>query len=471
MKTVPVPHRSARLKGLLRAEGGLPRMMPARAHGIAPGAIPAVVRELVARLDAAGHVGLVVGGAVRDLLLGRDPKDFDVVTTARPEQVRALFDNARLIGRRFRLALLRYPGMTVEVSTFRGPPQRTARGPIRRDNVYGTPRDDAFRRDFTVNALALDPLSYVLIDYVGGVTDLEAGIIRTIAPPEVSFREDPVRMLRAVRFQIRLGFALEPALEKALRAMVGHLAGVSRHRLAEETQRFLTGGHAAASFTAFGRLGLLEPLLAVAPHAWFFAPRARTAPLEPLAPYLATLDAWAAAEREPIPPTVALLGLLAVLARPAFRAWLRGREPASPAATAYVRRLKGALAPMLADWGMLNGQVGPALEIVEATRALLARTDRKPAAPAAVRGMREACLLALLLAGPLQVPQALQDAAPGWLPDLPDLPILDHPRPPGARRSRRFPRDDGRRRRRGGRRRPGRGRSGRRHDEHRPRSG
>ena len=206
-------------------------------HAIEAGSIHPNVHYICRRLADHGHLALLVGGAVRDLLLGIRPKDFDLATSARPEEVERLFRNARIIGRRFRLVLVRYPDMLVEIATFRAEPGRLKNGMILRDNRYGTMEEDVRRRDFTINALTLDPLEGKLYDFVGAMDDLRAGIIRTIKPPEDSYREDPVRMLRAVRFQCRLGLKIDPECQRAIPPAAKLLGEVSRHRLADELQR------------------------------------------------------------------------------------------------------------------------------------------------------------------------------------------------------------------------------------------
>jgi len=405
---------------------------------------PAVIREhdirstdihpnvfyVCQRLHEDGHTALLVGGAVRDLLLGRSPKDFDLATSARPETVKQLFRNARVIGRRFKLAQLRFPSMSMEVATFRGEPRTRRQGIIQRDNRYGTSEEDARRRDFTMNALTFDPLTLTLYDYVGGLEDLRARRIRTIKPPEQSFREDPVRMMRAVRFKVRLDFRIDPACEAAIVELAPLLGEITRHRLAEEMQRFLTRGNAEAMYAEFDRLGLLRPLLHLEPHAWLFAREALEQPLERLRPYLRRMDAWVAAGRETIAPTVALLGMLVTLAREGLPAYLRGET--SRAAEDFGRVQRPRLAQMLSEWGLLNGQVAPAQAILDAVRALGAQAEHRLADrewAAGLTGVREAVLLRAVLMDTLELPDAAVEPTLAWLPRLPDLPILDHPRP------------------------------------------
>jgi len=196
---------------------------------------------------------------VRDLLLGREPKDFDVATDARPEQVYKLFRNCRLIGRRFRLAHVQFGQEIVEVATFRGhgvdgedgdgpSVERAADGRILSDNVYGSIEDDAWRRDFTVNALYYDIDNFAVLDYVGGLSDLKAGLIRLIGDPLQRYQEDPVRMLRAVRFAAKLGFRLDPAAEAPLHQLGHLLEKIPPARLFDEILKLFLSGSAIQTF-------------------------------------------------------------------------------------------------------------------------------------------------------------------------------------------------------------------------------
>jgi poly(A) polymerase len=203
---------------------------------------------------------------VRDLLLQRTPKDFDIGTDAHPSALRRLFRNCRLIGRRFRLAhILFADGKVVEVATFRRRPEPAdANAPellMTSDNTFGTAREDALRRDFTINGLFYNIADFSVIDYVGGLEDLEAGLIRTIGEPDIRFREDPVRMLRAVEFASRLGFAITP---DAYEAILNHRKEITKSappRVTEELAQSLKGGHALTTFLLMRELGLLDALL------------------------------------------------------------------------------------------------------------------------------------------------------------------------------------------------------------------
>jgi poly(A) polymerase len=241
-----------------------PRIIERAEHPISRRDIDPNVLKVLYRLINAGHLAYLVGGGVRDLMLGRRPKDFDVATSAHPQQVRDLFRNSRLIGRRFRLVHVFFGPHNVEVATFRRRSEELG-GPddplIRLDNTFGTPQEDAFRRDFTVNALFYDPATFHVIDYMAGVDDLGARLIRTIGDPETRMREDPVRMLRAVRFAAKLDFAIEPATRAAIERHRHDLLKAAMPRLVEETYRTLGQAAAGRAACLMEELGLLEPLL------------------------------------------------------------------------------------------------------------------------------------------------------------------------------------------------------------------
>lgn len=203
---------------------------------------------------------------MRDLLLKRTPKDFDIGTDAHPQQVRRLFRNCRLIGRRFRLAhLLFAEGKVVEVATFRRRPEPLVPDApeilMTSDNTFGTAREDALRRDFTINGLFYDISDFSVIDYVSGLDDLEAGLIRTIGDPDIRFREDPVRMMRAVEFASRLGFAITPDAYEAILAHRKEIVKSAPPRVTEELSQSLKGGHALPTFLLLREVGLLDALL------------------------------------------------------------------------------------------------------------------------------------------------------------------------------------------------------------------
>jgi poly(A) polymerase len=231
---------------------------------IRPESIDPDATKVVRRLVRHGFEAYLVGGCVRDLLLGRKPKDFDVATSATPPEIKKLFRNCRIIGRRFRLAHIFFSTKIIETSTFRAPPAPEPPGEetaiIRQDNVFGTAKEDALRRDFTINGLFLDVRQNRVIDHIGGLKDLKARRIRTIGDPRTRIPEDPVRIIRAVKFATRLGFTIEPATEAAMVEFRGLIAKCSVARVLEETYRLLSGGHAAPSLELMHRTGVLAVL-------------------------------------------------------------------------------------------------------------------------------------------------------------------------------------------------------------------
>ena len=242
-----------------------PRILERSEHPVSRRDIDPRVLKVLYRLIDAGHAAYLVGGGVRDLMIGRRPKDFDVATSAHPQEVRDLFRNSRLIGRRFRLVHVFFGQHNIEVATFRRRAEDVPESEdplIRHDNTFGTPEEDAFRRDFTINSLFYNPRSFQVIDYAGGVADLEARLIRTIGDPEVRMREDPVRMLRAVRFAAKLGFEIEPATRAAIERHREDLLNASVPRVVEEIYRALGIAAAARAFELMHELALFDLLLA-----------------------------------------------------------------------------------------------------------------------------------------------------------------------------------------------------------------
>lgn len=238
--------------------------------------------SVIHRLRSFGHQAYLVGGCVRDLLLGRQPKDFDVATSAHPGEIRAIFRNCRLIGRRFRLAHVYFrDGKIVETATFRTNPNGEASGKdllITRDNAFGTAEEDARRRDFTVNGLFYDVVLGKVLDYVGGKADLERRVLRTIGDPDVRIQEDPVRLLRAVRFAAKLGFDIEKETWDALVRHKGGLARCAPARVLEEVFRLLRSGHARTCLDLLLRMEALDILLPpLANHLRQASPEAREA--------------------------------------------------------------------------------------------------------------------------------------------------------------------------------------------------
>jgi poly(A) polymerase len=254
-----------------------PRIVRREEHSVSRRDIDPDALKVLYRLRQYDHVAYLVGGSVRDLLLGRRPKDFDIGTSAHPYQVKKLFRNCWIIGRRFRLAHVKFGMKVIEVATFRrqvaageevvadgvpAPDPTTPEGEqlIHHDNTFGTPEEDAFRRDFTINALFYDIATFSVIDYVGGLEDLRAGVVRSIGDPDVRLNEDPVRMLRAIAIAARLDFAIEPTLLAAIRTHRREISKSSMARLLEEYYKILRAGSSEKAFRALADVGLLEPI-------------------------------------------------------------------------------------------------------------------------------------------------------------------------------------------------------------------
>ncbi len=262
---------------------GQPVIVSRAEHAISRKQIDPDALRVLYRLHQDNYLAYLVGGSVRDLLLGRRPKDFDIGTSAHPYQVKRLFRNCWIIGRRFRLAHVRFGTKTIEVATFRRQlsaeelaaldSQPPAEGiqvdahprdghdrVLHRDNTFGTPEEDAFRRDFTMNALFYDIASFSIIDYTGGLKDLEARVIRCIGDPAVRFQEDPVRMLRAVAMAARLDFSIDPPIDAAIAAHGAEIAKSAPARLMEEFYKILRAGSSERAFRMLAERRLLDPI-------------------------------------------------------------------------------------------------------------------------------------------------------------------------------------------------------------------
>ena len=259
--------------GKLFGKGAQPKIIAFKSHRIAPERISRAAQKVCETLQQHGFAAYVVGGAVRDLLLGREPKDFDVATGARPEQVRALFRRSRIIGRRFRLVHVMIGAETIEVSTFRGPSGAAdesadaaqsvtdEHGRILRDNVFGTVEEDARRRDFTINAMFYDPVRQEVHDYHDGVADIKAKRLRMIGDPVQRYREDPIRMVRAVRFAAACGFEIESRARKPIRTLANLLQNVPKARVFDEIMKLLLSGNAAEAVRRLRKEGLHHGVL------------------------------------------------------------------------------------------------------------------------------------------------------------------------------------------------------------------
>lgn len=257
-------------------------------HSIQDRAIHPDAWKVLRRLHSHSHTAYLVGGTVRDLFLGRQPKDFDVATTARPNDIKRLFRNAFMIGRRFRLAHIKFPDSIIEVATFRQASDRFEEpteegGEAKAVRLYGTPEEDARRRDFTINGLFYDPFLGNVIDYVGGLIDMDRRVVRTISPPDASYEEDPARMVRAVRAAARLGFAVEAETHQAIVRHRALILRCPRARLLEELLILLKYNSAERSLRLLWQFGLMEFLL---PMHNTYLTRQQCIPLEPPKPDL-----------------------------------------------------------------------------------------------------------------------------------------------------------------------------------------
>ena len=302
-----------------------PRILSRSEHPISRQNIPTIALKVLYRLHRTNWMACLVGGSVRDMMLGRTPKDFDVGTDATPRQLRRVFRNSRVIGRRFLLVHVYFRDGIVDVTTFRRDPDPEAQASdegellITDDNVFGTPQEDAFRRDFTINALLYNIADYSVIDYTGGVEDLENQLVRAIGDPDVRFQEDPVRMVRACEFAARLGFAIESGTQEAILRQAHHIDKAAPARLTDELLQLLRSEHAGGAFQWMVDLGLLEVFLPEALPA--LAPEAG-----PLARVLPALDELVEEGRE-----ISDVALFAALLIPAFavrRARAGGAGPA-----------------------------------------------------------------------------------------------------------------------------------------------
>src|SRR3954467_1778190 len=300
--------------------------------------IDADAAKVIQRLRRYDHAAYLVGGCVRDLMLGRKPKDFDVVTSATPNDIRRLFKNCRIIGRRFRLAHIFFGPKIIETSTFRANPREieeeegggesaeTESGDllIRRDNVFGTPEQDARRRDFTINGLFYDIETKQVIDHVQGLPDLETRLVRTIGDPDIRFREDPIRILRAVKFAARCNLTIEGETYRRMMEHRQEIAKCAQARVSEEFYRLLRGGAAKRSLELLVEMDLLELLVPELARGLKGEPADDEATLRRarLWGYMAALDRSTAAR--PVAPSNALI--LAALLLPPLRDSL---DPAS----------------------------------------------------------------------------------------------------------------------------------------------
>ncbi len=300
-----------------------PVILSAAQHGLKQEQIAWEALRVLTRLDEAGYKAYLCGGGVRDLLLGRTPKDFDIATDARPEEVKRIFRNCRIIGRRFKLAHVFFREVIIETATFRAlldnpPPEAeavplpsrrrtdvpdptfaTRGGVIVRDNVYGTPEEDARRRDFTINGLFYNIADGSIIDYVGGLQDLEHRVLRVIGDPATRFHEDPVRMVRAVRIASQLDFEIERNAREAIMQLCGELVNSSRERLHEEMLKIFNCGCALKVFERAWRKGLFQTIYPAFSN-WLQGPDKHEA-MNWVKKALRQFDVWKQAGLKPMP--------------------------------------------------------------------------------------------------------------------------------------------------------------------------
>lgn len=248
-----------------------PRVIPRDQHPVSRNQISPSALKVMHRLHTNGYEAYLVGGGVRDILLGQNPKDFDIATNAHPEEVHALFKNSRLIGRRFKLVHILFGREVIEVATFRGNAEQhsekqSEHGMLLRDNVYGTIEEDAVRRDFTINALYYSPKDFCIYDFVDSLEDIQHKTIDLIGDPETRYREDPVRMIRALRFAAKLDFDIEAETSQAIHDMAPLLGNIAPARLFDEVLKLFLSGYAVKIYHMLVHYGLLSSLFPQVAH-------------------------------------------------------------------------------------------------------------------------------------------------------------------------------------------------------------
>jgi len=273
------------------------RVIPASEHRIEISAINRNALRVVRTLQQNGQAAYLVGGCVRDLLIGRRPKDFDVATDATPQRIKEIFRYARIIGRRFRIVHIPFGTEIIETATFRAlPTGDTGDDMLLRDNVYGDEREDAFRRDITINALFYDPVKEVIIDYVDGYRDISNRVIRMVRDPSQSYTEDPVRMIRALKYKATTGFRIEKSGYEPIKKMAGLITACSSARVMEEIYKILRSGAACGTMQSLYAVGLLAHLAPTVTEA-LAAQKDTDFARSPLASRLAALDRLSASGR------------------------------------------------------------------------------------------------------------------------------------------------------------------------------
>lgn len=322
-------------------EGKL-RIIPRDEHNISRKNISQGALRIMRQLDEAGFTAYLVGGGVRDLLLGGHPKDFDIATNAKPEEIKRIFRGARIIGRRFQIVHVRMGREVIEVTTFRGPHDeaRTEEGMLLRDNVYGTLETDAMRRDFSVNALYYSSKDFAVYDYARGIEDLNNRTLRIIGDPATRYKEDPVRMLRAVRFAAKLGFSIEDKTAEPIFELGNLLRNIPEARLFEEVLKLFLGGSATATFNLMREYQLLGYLFPGTEAALLAGDSLGAALIEQT---MVNTDKRIRADK-----TVTPAFIYAALLWPALQQELRRREKTMPPTAAYMEAAQLVISQQLA---------------------------------------------------------------------------------------------------------------------------
>ncbi|MGB3611769.1 MAG: polynucleotide adenylyltransferase PcnB [Cellvibrio sp.] len=332
-------------------------IIPRDQHNISRKNVSPAALRIMRQLHEAGFSAFLVGGGVRDLLLGGHPKDFDVATDAKPEEIKRLFRGARIIGRRFQIVHVRIGREIIEVTTFRGhhDEARSADGMLLRDNVYGTIETDAVRRDFTVNALYYNAQDFAVYDYTGGLEDLKRRQLRIIGDPVTRYKEDPVRMLRAVRFAAKLGFSIEPKTADPIFELGHLLRNIPAARLFEEVLKLFLGGSATATFTLMREYQLLTYL--------FPGTEAALEAGDPLGAALIEQTMVNTDKRVRSDKTVTPAFIYAALLWPALQAEMRRLASHMPPAPAYLQAAQTVISQQLSHTSLPKRFLMPMREI------------------------------------------------------------------------------------------------------------
>lgn len=325
--------KSSKAKPRIR-NGSAPQIVPRADHSISRKQINHAALKVLYGLNDAGFEAYLVGGCVRDLLLGHKPKDFDVATDASPEEVNRIFKRSRLIGRRFKLVHVRFGREVIEVATFRAPPLADkhidADGKITRDNEFGTLEQDAWRRDFTINALYYNIRDFSIVDYTGGMADLQAGTICLIGDVETRYREDPVRMLRALRFKAKLGLSLETETERLIPELVPLLRDIPAARLFDESLKLFLSGYGLAVYDELLEYGVFDCLFPQTADAMDVDDAHNEFADDLIAAALQNTDARVKQEK-PVTPAFLFAAILWPAVRPKWQALMEKGIPAFPA--------------------------------------------------------------------------------------------------------------------------------------------